>query len=172
MLWKDRLEKYLKKSPINVDEAYKRSYKFTGNEPGIVHPITKSSVKLRDDGCIDLFAGQGLGIRIDPNAGSVNVFADKFNVWSSTTSIHTNDNDFMWNYWPFNPELYRHIPWQRNYIPYNYMVKGKRLEWDQLYGWQWKDFDMHPFLPNREKSMLSEGSKKMLKNQNVALDVE
>ena len=108
MSWRENVNKYLARGPIDLNQLHKNTYKYTGTEPGISHPNTGAAVKLRDDGCIDIFAGENTGIRIDPNANSLNLFGDKVNIWSSETSIHTEENSLMWNYNPLNPDLYMH----------------------------------------------------------------
>ncbi len=44
-------------------------------ECGWVHPNNTSMMKIRDNGCIDIFGGTDNGLRIDPNKKSINVIA-------------------------------------------------------------------------------------------------
>ena len=53
-------------------------------EPGITHPLTTSTVKLRDNGMIDIFVSTNQGIRIDPETKTVNFI-------STTEKHHTTD---------------------------------------------------------------------------------
>src|SRR5690606_24271540 len=48
-----------------------------------------SSVAVRENGCIELFAGKSCGIRIDPN-GKTTVIADKLVLASSALEIATS----------------------------------------------------------------------------------
>ena len=45
-------------------------------EPALTHPFTNSTVKLRNNGMIDIFVQGDQGIRIDPIPRSVNIIAD------------------------------------------------------------------------------------------------
>jgi hypothetical protein len=54
------------------------------SEPGLIHPFTTSSVKLRDNGMIDIFVSTNQGIRIDPKTRSILISVDN-------TKIRTHD---------------------------------------------------------------------------------
>ena len=99
--WRDR---FIQRA-MSVDSAFEQSYRYKGDEPGFTHPVTGASVRMRDDGCIDIFAGPMLGIRMDPNANSINLICEKLNIWSRTTSMHTDNDKFLWNYMPINPQI-------------------------------------------------------------------
>ncbi len=178
MSWKDRLHRYIR-AAMPIEEAYRKSYRFRGNEPGFVHPVTHASVRMRDDGAIDIFAGEHLGIRLDPNAQSVNIFADKFNVWSSTTSIHTDRNHLLWNYMPLNPQIPemqdrvdrdnwpRVGPYegQRRYFKGLYEYEEYICEIDddgnEVCGWELQSPRYRPYLRDQTRSMITIGTKKL-----------
>jgi hypothetical protein len=154
--WRDNIDKYLGQKPIDIDQLYKKTYHFSGNEPGIAHPTTGSSVRLRDDGCIDIFAGENLGIRLDPNANSVNIFGDVVNIWSSKTSIHTDANRLLWNYNPLNPDMYQH---------YNedYLVSGTMKVWDKnKKEWKRVAHNVRPYLKSIENETLNWAVKELI----------
>lgn len=44
-------------------------------EPALVHPFTNAVIKLRDNGAIDVFTGDNIGIRIDQNNKSINMMS-------------------------------------------------------------------------------------------------
>jgi len=155
-------------SAMPLKEAYERTYQFRGNEPGFVHPVNHSAIRFRDDGVIDIFAEEYLGIRIDPNAQSVNIFADKFNVWSATTSIHTQRPNFLWNYMPINPDIktmQRDI--DEDGWPYIGPYDGQRREFVALFeyeqyseatrSWHVIPVKHRPYLRDRALAMISVG---------------
>lgn len=59
----------LKKTADNVQHP-------SGSEPALIHPFTRSSVKIRDNACIDIFCDTNLGIRLDPNLRNISVVTD------------------------------------------------------------------------------------------------
>ena len=111
MSWRGKLSKYLSEDAVFPDEKIKEDRWFTPREPGFTHPDNKSTVKIRDNGNIDIFAGEELGIRISPNNNSITMLCDKLNLMTSQTLLHTDDDSFIWNYWPFNPYIYQMMPW-------------------------------------------------------------
>ena len=143
--WKEKIERYHDKPPFKSREAAEKAARYNTDEVGMNHPINKSRIKIRDDGAIDVFAGEELGMRIDPNNESINFFCDKFNVWSSETLFHTESDKFMWNYWAFNPEVYQRMPW-------DFQIYSKHRIWDQHYQmWRYVTRTFNPMLYEEEK---------------------
>lgn len=64
------------------------------SEPGIVHPINSSVVKVRDNGMIDLFVGTDNGIRIDPRTKTINMIGNiyKDRVGAIQSRVHRDVN--------------------------------------------------------------------------------
>lgn len=56
----------------------------------------RSSVAMRENGCIELFAGRAAGIRIDPN-GKIVLIADKMVLAATTLEIATAPDGIVWN---------------------------------------------------------------------------
>ena len=83
-----------------------QDYKIKPSEIALKHPDTDAIVKLTDDGFIDIFAGPQLGVRVDPNTNSINLFGDTVNVISNQFNIRTKPYGFNWNGRVFNPSLY------------------------------------------------------------------
>ncbi len=169
--WSQRIQRYYHSlSPLY--HVYEDLYKYRANEPGFTHPHTGASVRLRDDGCVDIFCGEHVGIRMDPNAKSVNVFAEKFNVWSTTTSIHTDRDKFLWNYNPINPEIYE---WQvrvdNDMWPWIGPYHGQRRRFKSFYeyeqydepssSWITVNLKLRPYMRNREAKMKRLGQERM-----------
>lgn len=63
------------------------------SQPGL-HGI--SSVAVRENGCIELFAGKSCGMRIDPN-GKITLIADKMVLAASSLDIATSPEGITWN---------------------------------------------------------------------------
>ncbi len=79
---------------------------FQKEEVGIHHWDNNSVVRICDDGCIDSFVGETIGIRLDPTAQSANIFSPKVNVFGNRVNLLTNPDGLIWNSWKFNPSIY------------------------------------------------------------------
>ena len=87
------------KRPVNIEEIRNS---FSRTEVGLTHPHSPSFIKLNDNGCIEIFAKEGLGIVIDPGTNSINFFADH-------VKFFTKDLDGMrWNKLSFNHKATRY----------------------------------------------------------------
>ena len=74
----DYLDSKVIDSPIDSLENAAEMVRFpTSYEPSLTHPDHHSTVKLRDNGIIDIFAASHQGIRIDPNEQVINVCTNK-----------------------------------------------------------------------------------------------
>lgn len=45
-------------------------------EPAVTHPFNTSTVKIRNNGMVDIFVGTDQGIRVDPHSKTVNIIAN------------------------------------------------------------------------------------------------
>lgn len=91
---------------INHDSEDAKDYLIKEDEIALKHAETGAVVKLTDDGHIDIFAGPQLGLRIDPNTNSINLFGDSVNVMANNFNVRTKPYGFNWNGRVFNPSLY------------------------------------------------------------------
>lgn len=91
---------------IEHDSKDAEDYVIKQKEVALKHNDSGAIVKLSDDGFIDVFAGPQLGIRIDPNTNSVNLFGDTVNVIANNFNVRTKPYGFNWNGRVFNPNLY------------------------------------------------------------------
>ena len=66
---------------------------YEAEEPGITHPKTGSTVKLRNNGMIDIFVEGDQGIRIDPKTQSINFFTRNEN--HHVTNLNATVDDSM-----------------------------------------------------------------------------
>jgi hypothetical protein len=48
------------------------------SEPALIHPLNSSTVKIRENGTIDVFVGTDNGIRIDPKEKMISVLANRY----------------------------------------------------------------------------------------------
>jgi hypothetical protein len=170
MSWRENIEDYLSRGPIDLNQMNKNIYKYSGTEPGISHPKKDASIKLRDDGCIDIFAGDNVGIRLDPNAGSVNIFGDKVNLWTSSTSIHTEENSLMWNYNPLNPDMYMH---EEDKYLINGTIEVLNEEETELLGYpvyKRVPHNVAPYQANKGYEIISATVERLMKENNIIGD--
>lgn len=78
-----------------ADELEKRST-FSRREVGLTHPDNSSFIRISDNGTIEIFAGQELGIIISAETNSISIFADVVKIFSN------EDNGMRWNGMSFN----------------------------------------------------------------------
>ena len=91
---------------IDHDGVDGHDYLIEEEEVALKHDETQAIVKLTDDGFVDIFAGPQLGIRLDPNTNSINLFGDSVNVIANNFNVRTKPYGFNWNGKAFNPALY------------------------------------------------------------------
>lgn len=71
---------------------------FGGREVGLTHPDQPSHLRIRDNGDIELIAGDGLGIVMNLARRSITFMADQVKFLTS------EDNGLRWNKLSFNPK--------------------------------------------------------------------
>lgn len=100
-------------------EVEQEKWKFINEkEIALKHPKTGATIKLCDDGSIEMFANADTGIRIDQKENSIIFYGDTLHFATKEMKIHTKPYGFLWNNHNFNPYLYygdkigetRHIP--------------------------------------------------------------
>lgn len=88
---KSKYKDFMDKNPIDsVLEKIEGKGSFAGNEVGIYHPKKSSIVKLRDDSSIDIFTATNVGLRINAENKTIEVFGD-FSTKSENWSIISNN---------------------------------------------------------------------------------
>lgn len=63
---------------------------FGDEEVGLYHPTLSSIVKLRDNGCIDIFTSSNQGIRINPETKSIKFLSENLNFSNNQWYIESN----------------------------------------------------------------------------------
>lgn len=99
---------------------------FQEHEVGLRHPLNDAIVRLKDNGVVDVFSEKTIGMKLDPNARSTNLFAPKINVFGTKTNIFTARNNLIWNGWRFNSKLYEmcdYAPLRSASNPRNFKLK-------------------------------------------------
>lgn len=159
----------LNHSLINHDEERAQDDFIKPDEVALKHPQTGAIVRLRDDGCIDIFAGDQLGIRLDPQTNSINLFGERINFFGGQIHFRSKPNGLIWNGYSLNPELYYETDQEKELT-----LKGSKKAWvfDKDKGWHWaeKDWTVRPFVPSNSPAQYSKGMLEIL--QELGLPVE
>ncbi|MCW4012303.1 MAG: hypothetical protein NWF07_04840 [Candidatus Bathyarchaeota archaeon] len=92
--------------PYNYSEANRKKSAYSTNEIGLIHPENGSYMKVADDGDIDIFASEILGIKMDAQTESLRVSAAHASIIAKDLSIMTNPAGLSWNGYYLNPALY------------------------------------------------------------------
>lgn len=153
--WRKALDDYNARSgQIEHGSEHVNDYVIKPNEVALKHPVTGATVKLCDDGTIDLFAGEQLGIRLDPNTKSASIFADNIHFFGNSVSFRTQPNGLIWNGYNFNPSLYYE----------DEKESGLQFKGTKKYSGVQKDVNVSPMLKNNNLTQYSEGVMTILKD--------
>jgi len=88
---------------LNHENVNAKDYKIKEYEVALKHRDTEAIVKLTDDGMIDIFASGELGLRVDPNTNSFNLFGNTVNLMATNLNMKTGAYGLTWNGKAFNP---------------------------------------------------------------------
>lgn len=88
---------------FSYNKEFLKRRKIQEDEVGIKHPKNNSFIKIKDDGTIEAFAGNGSGIRINPDEtmqlfGAIQVIGNKFQGVTQTNESSFNENKLSGNY--------------------------------------------------------------------------
>ena len=83
---------------FNPNKLLSRDDSFSDSDVGITHEDNQSFIKINDNGDIEIFAGEGLGIILHPNNRSITFVADKVRFATQ------ENNGFIWNKLSLNPQ--------------------------------------------------------------------
>lgn len=163
--WEKQLQEIKQESLSSMyqDEDV-QDYYFKQKEVGLKHPVTESVIKLTDDGFIDIFADDQLGIRIDPNTKSINILGENINLLAKNVNVRTNPNGFIWNGYYFNPQLYYEDEKERaqvlvghkEYYHYTHEPEPK-LQWHR------DPWEIRPMIRSKTRFRYSQGVQKIMK---------
>lgn len=82
----------------NITDKMDDAGYFKGREVALFHPTKSSIVKLRDDGCIDIFTSTNIGVRINPQNKTIEMFgnvstkSDKWTVLSNKVRVQAKED--------------------------------------------------------------------------------
>jgi len=157
--WKIRFhERERKHQKIDHDSLDTKSQYIQPNELAMKHPHNQSLIKVGDDGSILLFAGDQLGMRIDPETNSIQLFADNLHFMGKRVAFHTYPTGLWWNGYAFNPELYYEDD-QETAIQF----QAQKQKWTKEKGWQTESKWVRPMIRPTMNTSYSEGVIQLLK---------
>lgn len=158
-------EKGLKDAPY-LD---RRDYLIKEREVALKHPEQESIVKIRDDGSVDIFAGETLGMRFDPGTKSCTIFADDINMVSKNVNLFTDAKGFRWNRNEMNAALYHESETEKEG-----RLQGTKQYYvhDEKKGWHWEQrpWSVRPFNKPKGRTSYSPGMLEMMKKLNLPID--
>lgn len=169
--WKAILDDlFLIHDPINHDEENTKDFLIKEDEVAIKHLKTGAIVRLTDDGYIDIFAGDQLGIRLDPQTNSINLFGERINLFGSQVHIRTKPHGFIWNGYSMNPELYYEGDFGQDLS-----LKGtqkKRVLSEKGDRWEEQECKLRPFVPPTTTPQYSQGMLEILKDLGLPVEMD
>lgn len=62
---------------------------YSNDEVGMSHPTNSSTVKIRDNGAVDIFTSTNHGVRVDPSTSTITINSNK-GIVQNSNSINTN----------------------------------------------------------------------------------
>jgi hypothetical protein len=146
--------------PISTDIS---DHYIKQDEIAMKHPSLDSIIKINDDGCIDIFADDTLGIRLDPTTKSINIFGDNINLFTKRLNMTTKLDGFIWNGHHFNPQVYYESDTENDqYVTgtKNYWVYSTELGWH----WERGNWSYKPMINATGRTQYSDGMIKILNN--------
>ncbi|BCT30500.1 hypothetical protein [Bacillus velezensis] len=90
----------------NLEKEQEDRQFISEDEIALKHPQTGSTVKLCDDGSIEMFVNEDTGFRMDPRENSIIFYGDSVHFTTKEMRFHTKPYGFIWNNHNFNPYLY------------------------------------------------------------------
>ena len=122
--WRQLMDKeLLDGQAVDFEKDRQVNYYIHQDEVGFKHPKTGATLKLRDDGAIEMFVNEDTGLRLNPADNSVVIYGDNLHIVSKDTHVHTRPDGFSWNGNTFNPALYYED--EKNPLPTFQSTAGK-----------------------------------------------
>ena len=105
--WRQVLQQELVNSlPKSLEKEQENRQFISEDEIALKHPITGSTIKLCDDGSIEMFVNEDTGLRLDPKDNSIIFYGDSVHFATKEMRMHTKPYGLVWNNHNFNPYLY------------------------------------------------------------------
>lgn len=104
MTAKERLQRF--REPIDLDKAAEERSAFRRWDRALIGSSDDGSpppsVAVRGTGEIELFTGNGIGVRIHPGLESITFFAPRMQIYVDELDIQTRPLGLRWNQFPLN----------------------------------------------------------------------
>lgn len=83
---------YKEENALNtlISETSSSAY-YNAEEPGITHPLNSSTIKVRNNGAIDIFVATNQGIRVDPVTKTINFIGNSEKHHVSNLSVFSDE---------------------------------------------------------------------------------
>lgn len=154
---------------IDASSENTKDYTIKEDEIALKHPVTGAVIKTTDEGYIDLFAGDQLGIRIDPITKTINLYGDTVNLLGKNVNIRTKPTGLNWNGYSFNSQLYYEDDQEKEHV-----LNGTKQQWvpDEKGGgnWETQNWTVKPMIQNRKQSRYSDGMIEIMKSLGLPVD--
>jgi hypothetical protein len=160
--------------PKDIAYSDTNDYFIKEDEVALKHEVTGATVKLTDEGYVDIFAGPRVGIRMDPKTNSINFFGETINMITKNMNLITKPNKFIWNGYYFNPELYFESPTERKQTitgtkEYYHMTHEAEPEKRTL-KWHSDSWSVRPMIKSDSKRQYSDGMNQLLKDLGLPIE--
>lgn len=91
---------------VNLSVEMQKLVVIGENEIALKHPVTGATIKLMNDGGIEMFVNADTGMRMDPRDNSIVFYGDSVHIATKETRLHTKPHGLIWNNHNFNPHFY------------------------------------------------------------------
>lgn len=106
-LWRQILQREMVNfEAMSLEKEQERILLIKENEIALKHPGTGATIKLGDDGSIELFVNEDTGMRFDSRDNAIIFYGDSVHFATKEMRFHTKPHGFIWNNHNLNPYLY------------------------------------------------------------------
>lgn len=93
--WRKMAEEELRRNKKSLGQSSKEDFSVKEKELALKHPVTGASIRLTDDGAIELITGNGNGIRVTDDG--ISMFGKSLIISTGLYEIHTKENGIWKN---------------------------------------------------------------------------
>lgn len=109
LLWQERLRDHQGRGSTPQPQDQDDQEHVLGREDiAMEHPVNKTTVRIREDGRLELFVSPETGLVLDPETESIALVGQHIYQVSSINQIRTAPDGWSWNRHAFNADLYNH----------------------------------------------------------------
>lgn len=154
----------------NISEKHNENRYYKDDEVGFIHQKNKSCIRIEDDGDINLFSSDILGLKIDKESESIKAFSSTTSLISESVNIYTSPMGFSWNGYYLNPTLYSKIGKGIPREDRDIRLRATFRRWDSE---EERYRNIHTNIPlylrKRTKTIYNEDINELLKDINISL---